>query len=77
MCLAPSLYRGEVWKGLRATWQPIFYTGNLEKCIPIFDGAARLFVKELSWAAKDNKFVDVYAPLQDVGMSAICQAAFG
>ena len=55
----------------------MFYTGNLEKCIPIFDGAARLFLEELSWAARDDKFMDVYAPLQDVTLSVICKAAFG
>ena len=77
VCFIPSLNRGEEWKGLRATWQPMFYTGSLEKCLPIFDRAAKFFVEELSWAAKDNKYMDVHSPLQDVGLSAVCQAAFG
>ena len=69
--------RGEEWKSLRAAWQPMFYTGSLKKCIPIFDRAAKFFLEELSWAATDNNYTDVHSPLQDVALCTICQAALG
>jgi len=55
----------------------MFFTGSLEKYVPIFDKAASLLTEELPWAASGQSFVDVHSPDQDLGLNVICSAAFG
>ncbi len=69
--------RGSKWRNMRATWQPMFFTGSLEKYVPIFDRAALLLAEEISWAAAEERVIDVYPMVQEMSMDVIGRAAFG
>ena len=69
--------RNAYHRGLRAAWQPMFYTASLKGFLETFDDAALNLASRLEIAASEANSVDIHAMIGDMVMHLSSTTVFG
>ena len=68
---------GDLWRGMRSAWQPMFHSGSLEGFAGLMQRRAEALSEVLGEAAASGQAVDIVSAFNAMTMEVVGETAYG